>query len=583
MRIDIRGTWDGAKRAFDQVASYARQTGTRINRSFSSIQSAVGRGFRALGSALGPFGVALSAGAIVAGARSIINSIDEIGKQSRNLGVSAEYFQKLKYAAERTNTPIENITTAISRIRRAAGNAKLGNVESLKIFQQLKIDLDELDKLNPEELFDRVTSALSNMTDARERDAVAAKLFEESYARMTNFMNEYKKLGDELASRGGIISSEHVAAAEAFNDACTNIKQNLVAWSVNSGFIEQLQKIAEGLSAAASNAERLKNLGITENLSSSESFSKRFTRMWLNYLVGGVAGVAIGKLTGTGPWGLGTWLLGPEEYDLETTPEENEKLDEYSERRAAAIKRLGELTAEERRLLDQAKSTDEIGEIENKIIQQREASAQAAADLKNTRAEVLSREEFTDDERAQIERATSAAEVLEIERKILDVREKAAQAAAEEQSRRAEAAENSLSEMLESLEKRLNRSRMIARGERREAAITDELERARDIAERGGIELTPEQISAIRNLAGQNFDESQRGKNAERSKTASESRTVYADSLRRIGGNMEGAAQTVNYQRRTAEGIVKLVQQVGTISQKMNVSATDFSLDDWEF
>lgn len=582
MRIDIRGTWDGAKRAFDQVASYARQTGARINRSFSSIQSAVGRGFRALGSALGPFGVALSAGAIVAGARSIINSIDEIGKQSRNLGVSAEYFQKLKYAAERTNTPLENITTAISRIRRAAGDAKLGNVESLKIFQQLKIDLDELDKLNPEELFDRVTSALSNMTDARERDAVAAKLFEESYARMTNFMNEYKKLGDELASRGGIISSEHVAAAEEFNDACTNIKQNLVAWSVNSGFIEQLQKIAEGLSAAASNAERLKNLGIRETKpASAKSMRERVRQSTMSNLFADPRSGTFAQLNFNRA--QPEFSPGMENYELETTPEENAKLDGYSERRAAAIKRLGELTAEERRLLNQAKSTDEIGEMENKIIQQREASAQAAADLKNTRAEVLSREEFTDDERAQIERATSAAEVLEIERKILDVREKAARAAAEEQSRRAEAAENSLSEMLESLEKRLNRSRMIARGEQREAAITDELERARDIAERGGIELTPEQIAAIRNLAGRNFDESQRGKNAERSKTASESRTVYADSLRRIGGNMEGAAQTVNYQRRTAEGIVKLVQQVGTISQKMNVSATDFSLDDWEF
>ena len=59
--------------------------------------------------AAGAIGVAFSFTAAIQGLNKFYNKLDEIGKRSSALGVTAEYYQKMDYAAERTGSSLDQI------------------------------------------------------------------------------------------------------------------------------------------------------------------------------------------------------------------------------------------------------------------------------------------------------------------------------------------------------------------------------------------------------------------------------------------------------------------------------------------
>lgn len=209
--------------------------------------------------AAGAIGVAFSFTAAIQGLNKFYNKLDEVGKRSSALGVTVEYYQKMQYAAERTGSSLDQVYEAMHKVQKFAGDAKAGNADAQKTFAALGIDLETLERLRPDELFDLVNKQLAAMPTALERTSYGAKLMGESYGKMSNYLRDYISLGEEAQQKGFIIDAEQVKEVEAMKDAFTDVGKAIevaVAKLVSmSGITGKLLEYAEGLAALAGGAD----------------------------------------------------------------------------------------------------------------------------------------------------------------------------------------------------------------------------------------------------------------------------------------------------------------------------------------
>lgn len=274
MLINIRANWKNAKNGMNSVLGHAKGIGSRISGAFAAAKNA-------LGSVAGMMGIGLGTAAAIRGINTMINKMDTIGKQAANLGVSVEYFQKMQFAADRTGTSFDAVQTGLARMAKLSAQAVAGDKTGMDAFAQIGIGVEKLRRMKPEELFDEVTMRLQAMEDPQLKNAAAADLLGKNFVKLNNFMKDHIALGQELEGRGGIVNAEQIKAAEQYKDIVSNITTSLQAWTINSGFMGQLAKMAEGLEALVSVNDRLKKQGIstgTEEYDANEGWLKRTVR-----------------------------------------------------------------------------------------------------------------------------------------------------------------------------------------------------------------------------------------------------------------------------------------------------------------
>ena len=285
MLINIRANWQSAKNGMNSVIKHASGLGNRFSGAFASAKNA-------LGSVAGMMGVGLGAAAAVNGMKKLIDKMDEIEDNAPKLGVSFAYFQKMQFAAERSGTSFQAVTSGFTKIKKLAGEAAAGLRSGTDAFATIGLSAQQLQGMNTEQIFEEVTKRLNAIEDPMLRDAAASALFGKNFTELNNFLATHIELGKELEARGGVISDEHILAASAYKDVISNIGFSLQAWAVNSGFIVQLAKIAEGLDAITTNSKKMEAAGIktgTEEYDAKEGKLARFTRKALNFVLAGEA------------------------------------------------------------------------------------------------------------------------------------------------------------------------------------------------------------------------------------------------------------------------------------------------------
>lgn len=196
--------------------------------------------------AAGAMGLAFAFIDTIKGINKLKNEMDALGKVAANFGTTTGYFQELEYAAQRTGTSIEQVQAGFAKIKKLAGDAAAGQKEARNVFTSLGIDPDAVKKMNPEELFNSVNSAIMGL-DEKMRSSVGAKIYGEQFEKMNNFLRDYSALGQEAKKRGLIISDEEIKAAEAMNDAILNLERTIRSLAANTGLITWLKNATEGV------------------------------------------------------------------------------------------------------------------------------------------------------------------------------------------------------------------------------------------------------------------------------------------------------------------------------------------------
>ena len=534
--LKIFGDWKGAREALNGVARHAKKVNAQIKSSFSGLNSFFSKVFSPLGFGLGVLGITTVF-------TQIVNKLDAIGKSSANMGVSAEYFQKMNFAAERTGTSIDQVREAFAKVQALVGKFMTGDKNAAGIMGQLGLTREDLAGLNAEQTFDKVNRALRGIGDEQTRNAVAATLYGETFQKLNNFLRDYVELGEEAQSRGLIVSDETIKAAEDLKDAMTNAGTAFTAALAKAGAIELVNELTslltEGVDALLYLDRIKKEKGVKER-----DVRSGFRR-WMEsaYFIGDDIAALNDKIFGPGFEAYTEKAISQHAWKINVTPEllagigGKEKLDEYVKALDAAKNSISDLKNSEAIYLNNSGSFAELEKRTNELLEKRAAVIRAAG------------------EAAAIDEADEAfSKQLELE---------------------AEANKKS-DEYIENLKKQLRYQQLIYQGKEKEAAIEKQLEAAR--AKAGGT-LSPEREAEIRRLAGQMYD-LQHPEPASASGAAALSSRIAeypTDALRRIGGYsgaFNSSNPSLNYQRKSTDFLDKINQRVSSIEQNLQTSGT---------
>ena len=211
---------------------------TPFNQAMADVKNSVNN----LASSLaGKLGAAVGFSGLVYSAGRYIEKLDQIADDSRKLGVSTDFFQKLNFAAERSGASIENVESAIKRLSRNIYDLSTNEKGMIQNFAMLGLTFDELKDKTPEEQFKIVVDSLNKITNATEKSALPQKVFGKSGAELLLMFKDYKDLADEISEKG-LIKESTIKAADQLADRFTDIKTSLAALVSESTVFEVMAK-----------------------------------------------------------------------------------------------------------------------------------------------------------------------------------------------------------------------------------------------------------------------------------------------------------------------------------------------------
>ncbi|MEM7422093.1 MAG: hypothetical protein AAF334_00140 [Pseudomonadota bacterium] len=214
---------------------------------------------RVRGAMLGLTATATAASlAVVAFWRSFVNRGDAIAKQSAALGLSAEAFQELQFAADRSGVSNQQFTTGLRGFVTRVGQAKDGTGELFSLLKRsgpATLGLLRGAKTT-EEAFEIILTQIGRIEDVAERNALASAAFgTRAGAAFTVLASEGSDGVAALRAEArllGIIANQGAADAEHAQDAWTNFTATLrgLANIINEKVTPRITLLLEGLTKA---------------------------------------------------------------------------------------------------------------------------------------------------------------------------------------------------------------------------------------------------------------------------------------------------------------------------------------------
>ena len=199
-----------------QLIRGLRQAERRI-RQFGQRVAAIGRQFTAVGAA--------GSAAFAAAAVQFTRYGNELDKLSTRTGISVEALSELGFAAERTGTSLDGVGNAVQRMNRRLGRitAGQGSGQQVSALEQLGLDAQRLEQLDPEGRLLALADAVSNYGDQAEAAGLAQRAFgtqvDDILPLLLQGRDGIKALTDQARDLGRTVSGDDAEAAAQLSDA----------------------------------------------------------------------------------------------------------------------------------------------------------------------------------------------------------------------------------------------------------------------------------------------------------------------------------------------------------------------------
>ena len=196
--------------------------------------------FKALGDNLTKAGNAMkpisaAGAAVVAGLGAVSYkagvAADDLNTLSKVTGIGTDELQKYSYAADLVDVSVEAIAKSNKKLTRNAYEAANGSKTQAEAFDALGVSVTNSDGnlRDSEDIFQDVISALGQMTNETERDALAQKLMGKSAAELNPLIEDggetYKMVADTLKKYNlDYVDQETLDKANEFNDSLDTMK-----------------------------------------------------------------------------------------------------------------------------------------------------------------------------------------------------------------------------------------------------------------------------------------------------------------------------------------------------------------------
>jgi len=174
--------------------------------------------------------VVAAVGVMAVGVNNAINRMDDIGKSAQKVGISAESFSKLAYAAQLADVDIGQLEGGLAKLAKSQDAAAQGAKEQLDIFRALGVEFQNADGTlrKTDEVFADLADRFQGLPDGANKTAAAMALLGRSGAQMIPLLNGgsdgLREMGDELERFGGVVGPEAARQAETYNDNLTRLR-----------------------------------------------------------------------------------------------------------------------------------------------------------------------------------------------------------------------------------------------------------------------------------------------------------------------------------------------------------------------
>lgn len=271
---------------------------TAYNRAMSGIKSSVSNVAGAINSQLG---ASLTVGGLVMAAKKYITVLDDIADKSEQIGVSTDFFQKMKFGAERTGTSVDAVGSAIKRLTRNIYEAENGNKKVTDGFNLIGVSVDQLKGKDVEEQFKLVAKAINEISDPSARSAAAVRILGKSAADLMPYLKDIDKYSKEAEERG-IISKEAIKSAETLKDNFSDIS-NYIGYLVSeTGVFDKMAVGIKNASEAWNEYKKAQKKAVEQGIGGSYTDSTgELGRFLMDYVTLGYGSDIMDRIAGTIP------------------------------------------------------------------------------------------------------------------------------------------------------------------------------------------------------------------------------------------------------------------------------------------
>jgi len=156
-----------------------------------------------------------------------IDLMDATGKMADRIGMTTEALQGLRYAADLTGAGADTLDAGLTTMAKRLGEAARDAGAAKPALEQLRLPIDELLRLSPDEQFIRIADAIALLPTATERAAAAANIFSKGNMALINTLAEggdgLRAMQAEAKDLGITFDRGTAAKAEKANDAFTRL------------------------------------------------------------------------------------------------------------------------------------------------------------------------------------------------------------------------------------------------------------------------------------------------------------------------------------------------------------------------
>ena len=311
MVVKIGGDAAGFRKALNDTRTSAKQAGANISNSLAGGM----KNFAA------PLAGLVSAGALTALTKQIINFAGELDYNSKKLGITTEAYQQLDYMAKVSGADMGAVGVALKGLSGDLTDAADGNQEAAAKFGMLGLAIQDLKGLSPDKLFETVAKKIADIKDPTERTARAVDMFGKAGMNLMGMAQDFDALKKQASETASIMDSEAIAAAAKFNDTMTALFTNIAAGVGRSPLLKWLADAAEGMNALT-----------------KETAQQAGNQGWYSSGLGKALAFGVDMVTA----GYGSdWMerkSGASGVKMYQTEEEKKKLEEYRKKAEAAKK-----------------------------------------------------------------------------------------------------------------------------------------------------------------------------------------------------------------------------------------------------
>ena len=209
---------DNTQKAFESVNNRF----TRLKERAESVRG----GINAMGKAF------TIAGGAAVGALSLIYKentkvVDSLAKQADVIGIGTKELQAYQHAAKLVGVSQNTVTESLIKSSKRLGEFTNGGGAAATWLKRLNLNVDELKKLNPSELFDVYSKSIQGLSTRHEKLAAMSALFGDESRKLIPLIQDggaaIQQARKEFEDYGTALTRVDAAKVEAANDAMTRV------------------------------------------------------------------------------------------------------------------------------------------------------------------------------------------------------------------------------------------------------------------------------------------------------------------------------------------------------------------------